>query len=63
MEESIDEDDDQGNDNELNDKEEADTGTEVLELTIQSSQDIDRRLAESDDEGKNYEEDLSVKVE
>jgi len=27
------------------------------------AQDIDRRLAESDDEGKNYEEDLSVKVE
>ena len=63
MEEFVKEDNNKGSDNKLNDEEETDTGTEVLGLTIQSSQDIDRRLAESDDEGKNYEEDLSVKVE
>jgi len=63
LEEFVKEDNNKGSDNKLNDEEETDTGTEVLGLTIQSSQDIDRRLAESDDEGKNYEEDLSVKVE
>ena len=63
MEEFVEEDHDKGSDNELNDEEETDTGTEVLGLTIQSSQDIDRRLAESDDEGEDYEEELSVRVE
>ena len=63
LEEFVEEDNDKGSDNKLNDEEEKDTSTEVLGLAIQSSQDIDRRLAESDDEGKNYEEDLSVKVE
>jgi len=61
--EFVEEDDDKGSDNELNDKEEADTGTEVLGLTIQSSQDIDRRLAESGNEGEDCKEDLSVRVE
>jgi len=40
------EDNDKGIDNELNDEEETEIGTGVLGLTRQSSQDIDRRLAE-----------------
>ena len=63
MEEFAEEDNDKGIDNELNGEEETGIGTGVLGLARQSSQDIDRRLAECDDEGKNYEEDLSVKVE
>ena len=42
MEEFVEEDNDKGSNNELNDEEETDTGTEVLGLTIQSSQNIDR---------------------
>jgi len=63
LEEFVQEDNNKGSKNELNDEEETDTGTEVLGLTIQSSQDINRRLAKSDDEGEDYEEELSVRVE
>jgi len=41
LEEFVEEDDDKGSDNELDDDEEVDTGTKVLGLTIQSSKDTD----------------------
>jgi len=62
LEEFVEENNNKGSDNKLSD-EETDTSTEVLGLAIQSSQDIDRRLVESDDEGEDYEEDLLVRVE
>jgi len=63
LEEFVEEDNDKGSDNELNDEGDTDTGTEVLGLNIQPSQDIDRWLAESNDEGEDYKEDSSVRVE
>jgi len=53
LEEFVEEDNNKGSDNELNEKEETDAGTEVRGLTTQSSKDVDGRLVKSHDEGED----------
>ena len=52
LEELIEEDDDEGGRDELNDEEQAYAGTEVAGLTIETGEDIDSGLTERDDEGE-----------
>lgn len=53
LEELIEEDDDQGSDDELEDEEEADTSSKIGRLPVESSEDVDRGLTESDEESEN----------
>ena len=51
--EFVEQEDDRGGGDELEDQEEDDTGTEGTGRTVQPGQDVDRSLTESDDEGKD----------
>lgn len=52
LEQLIQEDDNQTSDNELNDQQNADTGTEITGLAIETGQDVDTSLAEGEDNGE-----------
>lgn len=54
LEELIEEDDDEGSGDELDDEQEADTGAEVAGLAVETSEDVDRALTECDDQCKHY---------
>jgi hypothetical protein len=54
LEELVEEKDDEGGGDELEDKEEADSGTEVGGLAVESGEDVDGGLTKGDDEGKDW---------
>ena len=53
MEELVEEDDDEGSGDELNDKEETDACAEIGGLAVEACEDIYGSLAEGDDESEN----------
>jgi hypothetical protein len=50
LEELIEEDEEEGGDDELDEGEEADAGAEVFGLAVETSEDVDRGLSHGDDE-------------
>ena len=54
LEELVEEDDDEGRNNELDDEEKADTGSEVFGLAIETGEDVDGGLAESNNDSKDW---------
>lgn len=53
LEELVEEDDDEGRDDELEDEQEANSSSEVRGESVQSRQDVDGSLSERDDEGED----------
>lgn len=53
LEEFVEEDDNQSSNNKLNDEQEADTGTKILGLTVEASEDVDGSLAEGNDKSEH----------
>ena len=53
LEELIEEDDDEGGRDELDDKQEADAGAEIARLAVHAGEDIDRGLTEGEDESEH----------
>ena len=60
LEEFVEEDDDEGGDDELEDQEETDTGTEVGGLAVETCEDVDGSLAERDEERKDCKRGVSM---
>ena len=54
MEELVEEDDDQAGDDQLNDEEDADTGTQVGGLAVEAGEHEDTGLSERNDDGEEF---------
>ena len=54
MQQLVQEDDNQGGDDELNDQEETDTSTEFSRLAIEAGENSDGSMTKGDDKSKNY---------
>ena len=53
LEEFVEEDDNQSSNNKLDDEQKADTGTKILGLTVEASEDVDGSLAEGNDKSEH----------